>query len=80
MTDMTLDMDMTIDTVSTDGCDRAAVRAVRGDLPGGGPRQLHRHLHRLHQQAHAGQPGWRLSTLFCVSSCSFSPALFNVFK
>ena len=55
-------MDMTIDTVSADGCDRAAVRAVRGDLPGGGPRQLHRHLHRLHQQAHAGQPGWRLST------------------
>ena len=65
MTDMTLDMDMTIDTVSADGCDRAAVRAVRGDLPGGGPRQLHRHLHRLHQQAHAGQPGWILSTLFC---------------
>ena len=57
MTDMTLDVDMTIDSVSTDGCDRAALRAVRGDLPGGGARQLHRHLHRLHQQAHAGQLG-----------------------
>ena len=57
MTDMTLDMNMTIDTVSADGCDRAALRAVRGDLPGGGAWQLHRHLHRLHQQAHAGQLG-----------------------
>ena len=49
--------DYRIDTFSTDGCDCAALRAVRGDLPGGGARQLYRHLHRLHQQAHAGQLG-----------------------
>ena len=63
MTDMTQDMDMNInkDVVPTDGCDRATICAVRGDLPGGSPRQLHRHLHCLHQQAHAGQAGWRLS-------------------